>query len=125
MEKYTKIFEEASKEKWNNYCAIISYIDEDDNNPDVYLCDNEYQGFIYLKNLIYDEYAEKYNSEYCSKILIEFSTADNLNDLYEIFCSKNHRMRVYLIYCELNEKVELNDWIKDWELKNTASKFNV
>jgi hypothetical protein len=58
MEKYTKIFEEVSNDEWRNYCTIISYDNGDNGNdgevPSVYLCNNERQGFIILKKLIFN-----------------------------------------------------------------------
>ena len=126
MEKYTKIYEDIKKEKWDNYCVIISYSNGDDGeDPDVYLCDNENQGFIYLKNLIYNSYHNQIDIDFYKSMLIEYSSAENLNDLYEIYMSRNRDIKVVLIYCELNDEVELEKWIIDFDIVNTASKFNL
>jgi len=122
--KYTKIFEEINNEEWSNYCTIIS--NDNNDNPEVYLCNNELQGFIHLKNLIYEVYHnhgddDKFNND----MLREFSAMDNLNDLYEAFCARNRSIKIDLVYCELNEEVELDKWIVDWEFKNTTNKFNL
>jgi len=125
MNKYTKIFEEINNDNWSNYCMIISDVHESDGCPEVYLCNNEKQAFIYLKNLICAEYKSYNTWAHYSKYLDEYSKASNLEELYEIFESRHRNLNVNIIYSDLNDDVKLDDWITKFELDNQLKKFNL
>lgn len=125
MKKYSKIFEDINSTSVGNYCTIISYEDDDDNFPDVYLCDNEELAFIYLKNFVYEEYSNHESIRRYKQYLTEYSAAKNTKELYKIYNSRNRFTRVYVIYNHINEDVELEDWIINFDLNVNSKKFNI
>lgn len=125
MEKYTKIFENINTEEWRNYCIIFSYDRDLDKNKETYLCNNETQAFIYLKNLVYEQYKDFDKIKIYDEFLVEYSKAKDLNDLYEIHCNRYRQLKVDIFYSDLNDDVELDDWIKNYDLKVSANKFNL